>query len=68
MKIIDKNGAMTEQSWEKYLTEAVNSKNLTEYLTSIISERSVEFKDSARVMVDNDTRESSPRLLEALKA
>lgn len=68
VKIVDKNGSMICQSWEDPFTEAVNSKDLVQYISDLISSKNISFNDSARVLVACDTRDSSPRLIQALKA
>lgn len=68
VKIIDKNGAMIDRSWEDPFTDAVNSKDLVNFLKNLISEKNIAFNDKARVAVACDTRTSSPKLVKALKA
>ena len=68
VKIIDKNGAMVDQSWEDPFTNAVNTKDLIVFIKSFIAEKGISFNENARVFIACDTRDSSPRLIDALTA
>ena len=59
---------MLEMEWESVLTGVVNSKNLYEDIKNMLDGMEVKFNPDARVMIACDTRESSPRLIQALSA
>jgi len=67
VKIIDNNGNMVEMSWESVFTEIVNSKDLKGDLAKLLTGKGVHKNEFARVMVACDTRDSSLRLIAALK-
>ena len=68
VKIMNRVGSMIEMCWEELLTKVVNSKSLIKDLESVILGRAIKFSNKARVLIAWDTRESSPRLVNALKA
>jgi phosphoacetylglucosamine mutase len=49
VKIIDKNGAMIDQSWEDPFTDCVNSQELTTFVESLISSKGINHNANARV-------------------
>lgn len=68
VKIINSDGSMLNISWEETFTNIVNSSDLKSDLEKLIKEHSFAPNENSRVMIGSDTRDSSPELIEALRA
>lgn len=66
VKIIDNDGYMVAMSWEDIFTQITQSDNLYADFTKLIQDKDIKFSDKVRVMIACDTRNSSPRLMQAL--
>jgi phosphoacetylglucosamine mutase len=66
VKIVDHNGAVLSPYWEEKAEVLVNSNNLYEDALDVILDRGLTLNTENSVLIGFDTRESSPRLVEAL--
>ena len=67
VKIIDKDGSMVQMSWESIFVDIVNSTDLKKDLQTLLDDKNIAQNLESKVMVAWDTRDSSPRLIKALK-
>ena len=71
VKLVDPQGEMLEQQWEKYATHMVNAMNPTHAGNSLLmvaGQVRVDLKKPAHVIFARDTRPSGTRLVKALRA
>ncbi|SCW01489.1 LAFE_0E00760g1_1 [Lachancea fermentati] len=71
VKIIDPKGEMLAQSWEAFATDLANAasqgyEELVRATTKLVSQLQLDVCDSGNISVARDSRESGPRLLQAL--
>ena len=71
VKLVDPQGEMLEQDWEKYATYMANAKNAEEMsgaYSTLIKDAKIDAKKEAHVIFARDTRPSGNKLVEALTA
>lgn len=70
VKLVDSEGEMLESSWEAHATDLANSDNLVASVESLITELNIDMTQTqtqrGNVVFARDSRESGPRLVQAL--
>lgn len=71
VKIVDPKGEMLDQAWEPFATELANSaskgkQELIKALDKLITKLGIDDTESAKITISRDSRESGPRLLQAV--
>lgn len=68
VKVVDPYGDMLQASWEAYATQLANAshEDLDAVIAQIVTKENISLSTEAKVIVGKDSRESSPRLAQAV--